>query len=146
MDPRPVNLAFTLHLELIMRSLATLGFKPLMSIAAGAAFTLGLAWVSGQPASAQYVAPGDPLQENTFSGEGNSDPFSGSGNSQTSGAFELFHRANLGLSVDPVEFQRQQQENISTEAENYRSLQRARFQETQQAQPDDVVPVTPEQN
>lgn len=118
-----------------------------VAMSAGLALTAGLALIAEKPAIAQYAEPGDPLQENVFSGDRSSDPFAGTGGGQMSGALDLFHRANLGLTMDSMEFQRQQQESLNTEATNFRTIQLERLRDAQQqTAPETVSPVAPEPN
>ena len=74
-----------------------------------------------QPAIAQE-ASADLLEDDSFSGDNGSDPFAGNSGGST-GMFELFHRANLSGDRSIHEFNREQEQNINTAAEDFRTRQ-----------------------
>jgi hypothetical protein len=98
--------------------------------------SLALTWTA-QPAKAQ-LSPADDLNNNPQSGDTSSDPFSGTGSGQVNTMFDLIHRAQLGSFQGVSEFQQNQRQTISSEAENFRALQLQRIQ--QQTEPGTVNP------
>jgi hypothetical protein len=91
-----------------------------------------LSVVSLPSAVAQTV---DPL-DNSFSGDGeSSDPFSGTGN-QSGSVLDLIHRVTLGNSRSLSEYNSAQQENLGTEASDFRTRQLELLQQQNQSQPE----------
>jgi hypothetical protein len=74
-----------------------------------------------QPAIAQE-ASADLLEDDSLSGDNGSDPFAGNSGGST-GMFELFHRANLSGDRSIYEYSREQEQNINTAAEDFRTRQ-----------------------
>lgn len=85
------------------------------------------------PSSLAQVSSNDLLLDNSFSGDSSSDPFATTGSGQMRGAFDLFHRANLGGGMTPNEFGQHQQESISTEAQSFRERQLFLLQQREQS-------------
>jgi len=76
----------------------------------------------------------DPL-ENSFSGDGeSSDPFATTGN-QSSSVLDLIHRITLGNGRSLSEYSSTQQENLGTEASDFRTRQLELLQQQNQSQP-----------
>lgn len=76
----------------------------------------------------------DPL-DNSFSGDGeSSDPFSGTGN-QSGSVLDLIHRVTLGNNRSLSEYNSAQQENLGTEASDFRTRQLELLQQQNQSQP-----------
>jgi hypothetical protein len=90
-----------------------------------------LSVASLQSAVAQTV---DPL-DNSFSGDGeSSDPFSSTGN-QSGSVLDLIHRITLGNGRSLSEYSSTQQENLGTEASDFRTRQLELLQQRNQSQP-----------
>ncbi|MGF1499187.1 MAG: hypothetical protein ACFB8W_20520 [Elainellaceae cyanobacterium] len=82
----------------------------------------------------------DPLEDFRTTDD-SSGLFEGGEGSQTD-LYQLIHRMQLGNGTTMDEFYRQRQENISTEADNFRELQRERFrQQTTPAVEEETNPV-----
>lgn len=89
---------------------------PALQGACGLFAALSLLTLLARPSLAQTESV-DPLED--LSTQDYRDPFFGSSNGQ-SGVFDIIHRAQLGSSISPDEYSETQQENLSTEAEQFR--------------------------
>jgi len=85
-----------------------------------------------QPAIAQTTV--NPLDD-SFSGDGrSSDPFSSGGN-QSSSVLDLIHRITLGNGRSLSEYSSTQQENLGTEASDFRTRQLELLRQQNLSQP-----------
>ena len=98
----------------------------LAGLIVGGAFTAGL--LTEQPASAQgaFGTSGDSSDAR--------DPFSRASSGDTSGILQLLRNAQNGKLRDPSEFSREQSQQISGAASNFKAEQLRRLQ-AQQAKP-----------
>ncbi len=95
--------------------------KSLVWMAFGASVAAGAALTMASPALAQTLGA-DPL-EGFRTQDSSTDPFSGSGDGQMRGLFNLIHRSTLGNPASFSDFNRQQRESLDTEASDFRSRQ-----------------------
>lgn len=115
-------------------SIVSLGLRVFSAVAiAGAIAPLFVSEVRAQSTTA------DPL-EDFQTQDGGTNPFDASdGNGAQSGIYNLIHRMMLSNGTTMDEFSRQRQENISTEAESFRTIQLQRIQGDRQS--DDPAPL-----
>jgi len=91
--------------------------------------------------SPHAVADGvDPLDANHRSTE---DPLSNQTSSADNPLFDIMHRAQLGNIRSLPEYSKDQQENIGSEASDFRARQRALILQNQQQQPPQSGTATP---
>jgi hypothetical protein len=114
-----------------MKTIAQSSFIPLrlLIIAVASILAAGLVLPLPEPAIAQE-ASADLLEDDSLSGDNGSDPFAGN-SSGSAGMFELFHRANLSGDRSIYEYSREQEQNINTAAEDFRTRQLELLQQQQ---------------
>ncbi len=98
---------------------------------------LGLLVAAMGSASSAFAQGVDPLDANN---QRNSDPFSNTeGNNTTDTFFDLMHRVQLGTVRSVSEYGRDQQENIGSQASDFRTRQRQMLEQGQNS----AAPTTP---
>lgn len=105
----------------------TLVSKAAVRAALGVVAGIGLATFGFSQASlAQVSTSAQPLQD--FQNQDQpADPFSNRGNNQINGVMDMIHRAVLGPSRSPEEFNAEQQENLNSAAAEFRARQMERL-------------------
>lgn len=114
------------------------GFAKKMAWLAVGLSAVGVISISTTAASAQGV---DPLDENQNRTE---DPFSNNSN-QYSPFFNMMHRVQLGTIRSVSEYGQDQQEQIGSEAQDFRTRQMQLIQQDGQAPAGTVTPTAPVQ-
>lgn len=108
-----------------------------LSIATVSLLAMGTCLTAQMNGAVAQESP-DPLDA---SNERTSDPFSGGDSNQYSPFFNMIHRMQLGNIRSVSEFDQDQQQNIGSAAEDFRTRQREMLQ--QPTQPNPAAPVTP---
>jgi hypothetical protein len=104
---------------------------------------LGLTVVTVGSAGLALAQGADPLDANE---RRNSDPFSNTeGNNTTDTFFDMMHRVQLGTVRSVSEYGRDQQENIGSQASDFRTRQRELIQQGQNGSPVTPTEATPVQ-
>jgi len=74
------------------------------------------------------------------------DPFSNRGGNQSTGVFDIIHRAMQGGSVSSDDFRTQQKDNLDSATADFRAQQQERLRKQQQQQATSETPATPAAN
>lgn len=112
--------------------------KTIFWLALGLSLVGGIS-ISTSAASAQSV---DPLDDNQNRTE---DPFSNNNSNQYSPFFNMMHRVQLGTIRSISEYGQDQQEQIGTEAQDFRTRQMQMIQQNGQAPTGTMTPTAPVQ-
>lgn len=105
----------------------------LIQLILGTVTGVGLAsFLLPKPSLAQATNSADPQE--IFRRERNSDPFSSQDTNDSSGMFDLIHRAQLGTMRDPYEYATEQNQNLNSAAAAFRERQRQLMQQPRQQQ------------
>jgi hypothetical protein len=94
----------------------------------------GTGWLAG---TSVVFAQVDPLDVNN---ERTTDPFSEQGGNSSNTFFDMMHRVQLGNIRTLSEFGKDQQESLGTEAEDFRTRQRAVLEQQNQLGSDGLSP------
>ena len=124
-----------------MQKTQTVSAKPLSWIMLGTLVGIGVVpLLLAQPTLAQAQLPENNPLKDLQTRDAGTDPFSSSGNSQSSSVFDLIHRATLGTTRSLDDFNLEQRTSINDAAALFRQKQLKSLQDRNKSTPANTTP------